>query len=117
MADKPIRITRAPGGEVEAEGPIDAFAASILHRAGFLSQPVLHGTWHRLPFDLGTAWENEHAAFAAEMLIAARYPVALDSTLCPAQPLGPAAPASARHFAAGTPSHQLQPTRAPSARR
>ncbi|WP_053800720.1 hypothetical protein [Streptomyces rimosus] len=117
MADEPIRITRGPGGEVEAEGPVDAFAASILHRAGFLSQPVLHGTWHRLPFDLGTVWENEHAAFAAEMLTAAHYPVILGPDLRPAQPSGPAAPASARRSNAGARPHPPQPTRAPSTRR
>ncbi|GCD41863.1 hypothetical protein [Streptomyces paromomycinus] len=112
MADDPIRITRGPGGEVEAEGPIDAFAASILHRAGFLSQPVLHATWHRLPFDLGTAWENEHAAFAAEMLTAARYPVTLGPGLRPDQP-----PSRACRSTTATPTRPPQPNSLNSARR
>ncbi|MFE7116143.1 hypothetical protein ACFU99_12060 [Streptomyces sp. NPDC057654] len=86
MNDTPIRITRGPGGEVEAEGPIDAFAASILERAGFLALPALYGTWFRLPFDRGRQWENEHAAFAARMLAAARYPIALDAGLLPNTP-------------------------------
>ncbi|MFJ2783875.1 hypothetical protein ACIQCR_31280 [Streptomyces sp. NPDC093249] len=69
---------------MEAEGPIDALASELLTRAGFIRQYTLRGTWHRLPFDLGTEWENEHACHAAEMLRAARYPVRLDPDLAPA---------------------------------
>ncbi|GAA3796862.1 hypothetical protein ACFS5L_02230 [Streptomyces phyllanthi] len=81
-ADHPhIRITRGEGGEVEAEGAIDQFAAALLQRAGFISQPMLWGTWYRLPFDLGKQWENEHATYSAAMLRAARYHVGLDPDL------------------------------------
>ncbi|MER6531632.1 hypothetical protein [Streptomyces sp. NPDC001508] len=78
---EPIRIVRGPGGEVEVTGPVDAFAADVLRRAGFMFLPQLRGCWVRLPFDLGTAWESEHASWAAEMLTAARYPVHLDPDL------------------------------------
>ncbi|MGW2822120.1 hypothetical protein ACWC24_14075 [Streptomyces sp. NPDC001443] len=83
---EPIRITRGEGGEVEAAGPYDAFVAEILRRAGFLFEPSLHGHWIRLPFDLGRAWENEHASWAAKMLTAARYPVHLDPDLYISRP-------------------------------
>ncbi|MFD3580881.1 hypothetical protein [Streptomyces sp. NPDC058683] len=89
---KPIRIVRGRGGEVEVDGPLDAFAGQILRRAGFRFEPVLRGTWVRLPFDLGRAWENEHASWAAEMLTGARYPVHLDPDLRPASPATPAQP-------------------------
>ena len=79
--DEPIRITRGQGGQVEADGPVDAFAADVLHRAGFLFPPVLDGRWIRLPFDLGRVWENEQATWAAEMLAAAHYPVHLSPDL------------------------------------
>ncbi|MFE3645895.1 hypothetical protein ACFXOM_33810 [Streptomyces sp. NPDC059169] len=78
---RPIRITRGQGGEVEVDGAFDAFAADVLRRAGFLFEPSLRGHWIRLPFDLGEAWENEHATWAAEMLSAARYRVDLDPSL------------------------------------
>ncbi|MFE0087665.1 hypothetical protein [Streptomyces sp. NPDC058991] len=78
---RPIRITRGPGGEVEVDRAFDAFAADVLRRAGFLFEPSLRGHWIRLPFDLGEAWENEHATWAAEMLSAARYRVDLDPSL------------------------------------
>jgi hypothetical protein len=81
MSEKAIRITRGRGGEVEVEGSYDAFAASVLARAGFETYPTLRGVWVRLPFDLGTAWENEHASWAADMLTAARYRVDLDPSL------------------------------------
>ncbi|NEB01974.1 hypothetical protein [Streptomyces sp. SID13726] len=83
MSDAAIRITRGPGGEVDGAGRVDAFAASILARAGFDTYPMLRGVWIRLPFDLGRRWENEHATWAAEMLAAARYTVALDPDLRP----------------------------------
>ncbi|NNN33054.1 hypothetical protein HLK59_22350 [Streptomyces sp. S3(2020)] len=86
MSDEPIRITRGQGGEVDVEGPVDGFAASILKRAGFNTYPQLRGVWIRLPFDLGRRWENEHATWAAEMLTAARYNVDLDPGLQPTQP-------------------------------
>ncbi len=77
-------IVRGRGGQVEAEGLIDQLASDLLVRAGFVTQGTLRGTWHRLPFDMGRAWENEHASHAAEMLRAARYPVRLDPALSPA---------------------------------
>ncbi|MFI9210223.1 hypothetical protein ACIGW7_19060 [Streptomyces sp. NPDC053253] len=83
MTETPITIVRGRGGEVEAEGPIDSLASELLARAGFVREYTLRGTWHRLPFDLGQEWENEHATQAAEMLRAARYPVHLDLTLLP----------------------------------
>ncbi|WP_217550027.1 hypothetical protein [Streptomyces sp. GbtcB6] len=75
MSDAAIRITRGPGGEVEVDGPVDTFAASVLARAGFDTHPMLRDVWIRLPFDRGHRWENEHATWAAEMLTAARYRV------------------------------------------
>jgi hypothetical protein len=94
MSDEPIRITRGQGGEVEVEGPIDGFAASVLKRAGFDTYPQLRGVWIRLPFDLGRTWENKHATWGAEMLTAARYSVDLDPDLCATPPAAsaPAAP-------------------------
>ncbi|AQU70180.1 hypothetical protein [Streptomyces niveus] len=102
-----IRITRGRGGQVEATGPLDPLAASLLRRAGFLTFPTLSGQWVRLPFDMGVEWENEHASWAADMLTAARYPLTLDPTLRtspqaaahetrPATPPGSTVPA-ARH--------------------
>ncbi|MCC2275570.1 hypothetical protein ACMATS_24675 [Streptoverticillium reticulum] len=96
MTVEPIRITRGQGGEVEVEGPLDALAADILRRAHFLFQPALRGHWIRLPFDLGRDWENEHATWAAAMLTAARYPVALDPDLRTDAPNQAAPPAPAR---------------------
>ncbi|KUM99907.1 hypothetical protein AQI95_35920 [Streptomyces yokosukanensis] len=95
--DATIRITRGQGGEVDVDGPVDAFAASILDRAGFVTYPQLRGVWIRLPFDLGRTWENEHATWAAQMLTAARYAVDLAPDLRPrtdgrAAPGGPARP-------------------------
>lgn len=84
MSDAAIRIARGLGGEVEVDGPVDAFAASVLARAGFDTYPTLRGVWIRLPFDLGRRWENEHATWAAEMLTAARYTVDLAPDLLPA---------------------------------
>lgn len=103
-----IRITRGRGAQVEASGPLDALAAQLLRRAGFLTFPTLSGQWVRLPFDMGAEWENEHASWAADMLTAARYPLTLDPTLRsgpqsdapsrtpPASPPGSTVPA-ARH--------------------
>ncbi|MGW8670966.1 hypothetical protein [Streptomyces niveus] len=76
-----IRITRGRGGQVEATGPLDPLAASLLRRAGFLTFPTMSGQWVRLPFDMGGEWETEHASWAADMLTAARYPVTVDPTL------------------------------------
>ncbi|MFI2204625.1 hypothetical protein ACH47Z_28335 [Streptomyces sp. NPDC020192] len=86
MSDEAIRITRGQGGEVEVDGPVDAFAANVLKRAGFDTYPTLRGVWIRLPFDLGRTWENEHATWAADMLTAARYSVDLDPDLRPTPP-------------------------------
>jgi hypothetical protein len=101
MTSEPIRITRGEGGEVEVEGPYDAFAASILARAGFETYPTLRGQWIRLPFDLGRTWENEHASWAAEMLMAARYSVHLDPDLRVSRP-GQSAPSAPTHRPAMT---------------
>ncbi|WP_326731810.1 hypothetical protein [Streptomyces phaeochromogenes] len=94
MSDETIRITRGQGGEVDVEGPVDGFAASVLKRAGFDTYPQLRGLWIRLPFDLGRTWENEHATWAAEMLTAAHYSVDLDPDLRAPPPAAsaPAAP-------------------------
>ncbi|WP_330324664.1 hypothetical protein [Streptomyces pseudovenezuelae] len=96
MSDEAIRITRGQGGEVEVDGPVDAFAARVLARAGFDTYPTLGGVWIRLPFDLGRTWENEHATWAAEMLTAARYSVDLDPDLRPTPPAA-SAPLALRH--------------------
>ncbi|MEU3616851.1 hypothetical protein ABZ725_31795 [Streptomyces sp. NPDC006872] len=96
LTSEPIRITRGEGGEVEVEGPYDEFAAGILARAGFMTFPTLRGQWVRLPFDLGRAWENEHASWAADMLTAARYRVDLDPDLRPAPPAASEPPAARR---------------------
>ncbi|MFF7438977.1 hypothetical protein [Streptomyces sp. NPDC008122] len=84
MDDTSIRIVRERGGEVEVTGPVDPLALELLLKAGFLTQPTLRGPWIRLPFDMGAAWENDRAQWAAEMLRAARYPVVLDPGLTPA---------------------------------
>ncbi|WP_327352846.1 hypothetical protein [Streptomyces sp. NBC_01304] len=95
MSDNPIRIIRGQGGEVDVEGPVDGFAASVLKRAGFDTYPQLRGVWIRLPFGLGRTWENEHASWAAEMLTAARYSVDLDPDLR-ATPPAASAPSAPR---------------------
>lgn len=87
-----ISITRGRGGQVEAEGPIDALASALLDRAGFIRQPTLRGTWHRLPFDMGEEWENKHASYAADMLRAARYAIRLDPALTPGGRPAPKSP-------------------------
>ncbi|PIM71282.1 hypothetical protein CTU88_14245 [Streptomyces sp. JV178] len=101
MTSAPIRIIRGEGGEVEVEGPYDKFAAQILAHAGFLTFPTLRGQWVRLSFDLGRAWENEHASWAAEMLSAARYQVHLDPDLRISRP-GQCAPSAPKHRPAMT---------------
>ncbi|MFB6992213.1 hypothetical protein ACFC0C_16350 [Streptomyces sp. NPDC056178] len=83
MNSDALRIARGWGGQVEVEGPIDDFAAGVLKRAGFMTFPTLYGHWVRLPFDMGRPWENEHASWAADLLLAARYPVELDPSLRP----------------------------------
>lgn len=75
---------------------MDEFAARVLKRAGFEFWPALSGQWVRLPFDMGKAWENEHASWAADMLAAARYPVHLDLSLRTTQDPGPNPPATRR---------------------
>ncbi|MFD8645157.1 MULTISPECIES: hypothetical protein [Streptomyces] len=81
-SSEPIGITRGRGGEVEVNGgPTDSFATAVLQRAGFLFEPSLRGPWIHLPFDMGEAWENEHATWAANMLTAAKYYVELDRAL------------------------------------
>ncbi|MFD3910059.1 hypothetical protein [Streptomyces sp. NPDC058603] len=83
MSVDQIRILRGRGGQVEVEGAVDAFAATVLKRAGFMTFPALYGQWVRLPFDMGEEWENAHASWAADMLTAARYPLELDPTCAP----------------------------------
>ncbi|MEI5100911.1 hypothetical protein RB200_23215 [Streptomyces sp. PmtG] len=83
MSIEPIRIARKRGGEVEAEGPVDEFAAQILDRAGFIFRPTLRGVWIRLHFDTGQEHENQQATYAAQMLSAAGYQVDLDPNLLP----------------------------------
>ncbi|WP_405734829.1 hypothetical protein OG607_41180 [Streptomyces sp. NBC_01537] len=115
MSSEPIRIIRGQGGQVEVDsGVVDGFALGVLKRAGFITQPTLRGTWIRLPFDMGTAWENEHASWAADMLTAARYLVDLDPSLRPvADNSAPPASAPRRTLPAMT----AQPPPAPSRRR
>lgn len=113
MSDGAIRITRGLGGEVEVDGPVDAFAASVLARAGFDTYPTLRGVWIRLPFDLGRTWENKHATWAAEMLTAARYSVDLDPDLCPT-PAAASAPPTLRRT---KPTMTAQPSPAGTPRR
>ncbi|MET9294369.1 hypothetical protein [Streptomyces sp. NPDC003077] len=113
MRSDPIRITRDALGAVEVGGPVDAFAAGLLARAGFETHPMLGGVWIRLPFDMGEAWENEHAGWAATMLTAARYPVDLDPDLRggPATTSPPAsAPRRAPDATAMWPAPPNQPT-------
>ncbi|MEU3009023.1 hypothetical protein [Streptomyces sp. NPDC006863] len=88
-----IRITRGRGGQVEVEGSVDSLAGQLLARAGFLSEPALGGRWIRLPFDMGTDWENARATWAAHMLSAARFPVELGPELSP-RTFGTAQPAA-----------------------
>ncbi|MFJ9033625.1 hypothetical protein ACIRQP_35005 [Streptomyces sp. NPDC102274] len=104
MNSDPIRILRGQGGQVEIEGPLDAYAAGTLKRAGFMTFPTLYGQWVRLPFDMGEAWENEHASWAADMLTTAHYPVELDPSLRTAAPddTAPPAPVPRRTTAAMT---------------
>ncbi|MGQ4484288.1 hypothetical protein ACN6LM_002616 [Streptomyces sp. SAS_281] len=102
MNGEPISIIRGRGGQVEVEGAVDAFASSVLARAGFDTYPTLQGVWIHLPFDLGRTWENEHATWAAEMLVAARYNVDLDQDLRAAGPPASAPPAQRRTKAAMT---------------
>lgn len=82
-APEPIRITRGRGGQVEVEGTVDSLAWQLLSRASFLSEPTLDGRWIRLPFDMGEDWENDRAAWAAQMLTTARFPVQLGPGLSP----------------------------------
>jgi hypothetical protein len=92
-----IRIRRGAGGEVEADGEIDKLASDVLRHAGFLSEPTLRGVWIRLPFDMGRAWENAHAARASQMLTAVGYAVDLNAGLVTASLAGtpPQPPSSA----------------------
>ncbi|QFQ99345.1 hypothetical protein F9278_27935 [Streptomyces phaeolivaceus] len=75
-----IHIARHPTSGVTAEGS-DAFAATLLERAGFIPQSSIRQSWYRLPYDMGEDYENEKATFAYEMLTAARYPVVIDPSL------------------------------------
>ncbi|MEV5468015.1 hypothetical protein AB0N37_20625 [Streptomyces griseoincarnatus] len=75
-----IRITRRPTSGVTAEGG-DAFAATLLERAGFIPQSSIRQSWYRLHYDMGEDYENEKATYAYEMLTAARYPVVIDPSL------------------------------------
>ncbi|MFF4520538.1 hypothetical protein [Streptomyces bluensis] len=75
-----IHIARRPTSGVTAEGA-DAFAATLLERAGFIPQSSIRQSWYRLHYDIGEDYENEKATFAYEMLTAARYPVVIDPSL------------------------------------
>ncbi|TQE15534.1 hypothetical protein Sipo8835_45300 [Streptomyces ipomoeae] len=75
-----IRIARHPTSGVTAEGG-DAFAATLLERAGFIPQSSIRQSWYRLHYDMGDDYENEKATYAYEMLTAARYPVVIDPSL------------------------------------
>ncbi|MFD1660212.1 hypothetical protein ACFSL4_18910 [Streptomyces caeni] len=75
-----IRIARRPTSGVTAEGG-DAFAATLLERAGFVPQSSIRQSWYRLHYDMGEDYENEKATHAYEMLTAARYPVVIDPSL------------------------------------
>ncbi|MEY9958800.1 hypothetical protein [Streptacidiphilus sp. MAP5-52] len=66
---------------VSAIGTPDAFAVSVLCRAGFQETGVFSERWHRLPFDLGEETENAMACHATAMLIATGYEVELDPQL------------------------------------
>ncbi|MGW0711704.1 hypothetical protein ACWD4G_38100 [Streptomyces sp. NPDC002643] len=105
MSAAAIRITRGPGGEVEVDGPVDTFAASVLARAGFDTYPMLRGVWIRMPFDRGHRWENEHATWAAEMLTAARYRVDLAPDLRPTPGDASGPPRRAKTAMTTHPSH------------
>ncbi|WP_406220696.1 hypothetical protein [Streptomyces decoyicus] len=76
-----ISIYRQETGEVIAEGPIDDLAAMLLQRASFL--PVTSGriSRYRLPANMGKAWEDLNAEYAARMLDAARYVLEVDADL------------------------------------
>ncbi|MFI1953169.1 hypothetical protein ACH437_15180 [Streptomyces xinghaiensis] len=75
-----IHIARRPTSGVTAEGG-DAFAATLLERAGFIPQSSIRQSWYRLHYDMGEDYENEKATSAYEMLTAAGYPVAIDPSL------------------------------------
>ncbi|MFE2426863.1 hypothetical protein ACFXJ5_08930 [Streptomyces sp. NPDC059373] len=75
-----IRIARRSTSGVTAEGG-DAFAVTLLRRAGFIPESSIHRFWHRLHYDIGTDRENSRATHAYDMLTAARYPVVIDPSL------------------------------------
>ncbi|MFF7262200.1 hypothetical protein ACFZCL_18205 [Streptomyces sp. NPDC008159] len=75
-----IRIARRPTSGVTAEGG-DAFAATLLERAGFIPQSSIRQSWYRLHYDMGKDYENEKATYAYEMLSAVGYPVVIDPSL------------------------------------
>ncbi|MDX6350381.1 MAG: hypothetical protein QOF84_5171 [Streptomyces sp.] len=75
-----IRIARRSTSGVTAEGG-DAFAVTLLRRAGFIPESSIHRFWHRLHYDIGTDRENARATHAYEMLTAAGYPVVIDPSL------------------------------------
>ncbi|MFC8277937.1 hypothetical protein ACFUJR_36490 [Streptomyces sp. NPDC057271] len=75
-----IAITRRPTGEVTAEGG-DELAATLLKRAGFVIETTPRSFWHRLPWDMGEARENQMASHAARMLAAVGYRVGLGPDL------------------------------------
>lgn len=108
MSPSPIFITRGRGGQVEVDGPVDAFASAVLARAGFLTFPILGGVWIRLPFDLGPARENQHASWAADMLAAARYKITPDPSLR-TDPSHSGRPPEAAHTPGQPSAHPLRP--------
>ncbi|WP_202121489.1 hypothetical protein [Streptomyces sp. BA2] len=109
MSDEAIRIARGLGGEVEVDGPVDAFAASVLKRAGFDRYPTPRAVWIRLPFHLGTPGRTNTPTWAAEMLTAARCGVDLDPDLRPWQCRSAGAATSAPPPPAQTPRRRYWP--------
>ena len=89
-----VTITAEPSGSIVARGG-DSLAASLLNHAGFAFTNDWHGPRHRLPTSMDRGEQAAIANHAAEMLLAARYSVALDPALAAAQvattanPLGP----------------------------
>jgi methyl-accepting chemotaxis protein len=75
-----VTISRAPHSGTIAEGG-DELAFQLLKLAGFIRQTSPLSFWYRLPYDMGEAYENEHATRAATMLMAVGYRVALDPEL------------------------------------
>ncbi|MFM9371861.1 hypothetical protein [Streptomyces sp. Da 82-17] len=79
-AEPHVVITRDKTGNVTAHGG-DELAATLLKRAGFVTETSPRSLWYRLPWDLGERRENEMASRAARMLEAVGYRVDIGSDL------------------------------------